>query len=280
MRCLDSVDKKVKKLLILNYIATFIVIVTLFYTFFTFKQLYYFIVGIVGLFLMIVSTCFQCYLYRILIISPYSLKIRNFVILLSLMYLGILMLILTITLNHSWSITFVFTIAIQVLYSFISFFAIFKLIRKRPFINQPSENDAEQVSHAYSPGNQNEAGIFVPPEPFSDNELNLSSYQANSNDPVYVTEIGRNLTSGLNYSHSINSNEKNNASVDNMEFYKRTSSVFDDYGVPNNSNRNIDINSTGAVSEYQILYGQTDASDDFNHHACNPYDNMHAESIF
>ena len=289
---MQIVDPKVRKLLILNYTATFIIIIALFYTFYTFKQLHYFIVGIVGIFLMIISSCFQSYFCRVLIMQPYSTKIRNFIVLLFLMYLGVFLLILTITLNKSWNISFIFTIVLQILYSFISFFAIFKLIKNRPFRNRSAnqasndQDNSDQVSSAYSPGFQNDGEIFIPPDPFTnyDIETQHGSIQTNnsnygSNNHVFLTDEGRNLTNGLHYPKSspiIFSLDKDNLQSNNGndELYKRTSSFYDEYGLSSN----LDINTTGAISEYEGLYEQNHMIDNAQP-ACNPYANMNSENV-
>lgn len=263
-----------KKPLMVNYVATVIVVILLFYNFYTFKTMRYFILGIVGIFLMIISTIFECYFCRIVFSFPRAIKIRNFIITLALMYLGVLILVLTVTLNHSWKFSLILTVVCQFLYSFISYYAIYLIIKKRPF-NIPEESGVEntsnnhQISNAYSPEIQYDGSVYLPPDPYY-NDFNEE--QSNSNLTDRYSESGRKLTNGLHYV-SPSPNIYSIGKLDSNELYGIK------YPKSSDSNQVIDLNSTtGAVSEYEILHAQSEASDAENTF-CNPYANMHSENV-
>lgn len=322
---MNSNHKKINRTLLttLNFIATVIVIIALFYSF---KQLRYryIIVGVIGIFLMIIATCLECYFCRIVFKFPRVIKVHNFIISLSMMYAGLIMLITTISLNKAWNFVLVCTVICQVLYSGISIYALYYIFKIRRLNNFRIErsiigsnqrtNNIEQSSIAYSPELQDSGPIFIPPELYnSDNEQYQNETQTSNattllneeslfTPPTY-TESARNLTDGLQYriasqrttsAPNIYYVEKPYSFIDeNKEFYKRASSSFEDYGIPpkncydsiklsksSESIQYLDINvTTGAVSEYEMLYGQQDFCDD-TQPLCNPYANMCSDNVF
>lgn len=304
----------------INFVATVIDVMVLFYSF---KQLKssYFLLGVVGILLMIVTTCLECYFCRNAFRNPRIAKIRKFIISLLLMYIGLLMLITAVSLNKSWNFRLACTVICQVLYSCISFFALYCISRIKP-INLIEEREStqnsnsiyqvEQIPGAYSPEIEDDGTIYVPPElyhnygvdPIEDStQLSIdhsSSSDIESPSNLNLTESGINLTSGLQYRISSQRTSSSPAiyltekyyslANDNKEFYQRSSSLLERYGVPSNkcsdSNENsksasaqfLESSTTGAFSEYDMLYGQPDMLDG-SQPLCNPYANVYAENI-
>ena len=101
------------------------------------------------------------YILRIVFKFPRVIKVHNFIISLSMMYAGLLMLITTISLNKAWNFVLICTVICQVLYSGISIYALYYIFKIRRLNNFRIErsiigsnqrtNNIEQSSIAYSP---------------------------------------------------------------------------------------------------------------------------------
>lgn len=320
---MSETQKKINRPLLttVNFIATVAVVMLLLYTF---KQLKYrfFLFGVFAIIVMVVTTCLEYYFCRIVFKYPRTVKFKKIIITLTFMYLGLITLIITFSLNKSWNFRTVIAVICQILYSCISFYALYYMWKIRPLNiieERASANDNYNMDHnnqpsgAYSPEIEEDGSIYIPPEPFYnyDNELITNNHQqnmacSNSNNfeavstPNY-SENARNLTNGLQYGISTRRTasspticaigNQNSLINDDKETYKRASSFFEDYGILSNADLNLnDISknysaqyldlstTTGAISEYEMLYMQSEMIDG-SQIMCNPYANVCAENI-
>lgn len=320
---MSETQKKINRPLLtsINFGATIVVIVLLFYTF---KQLNYkfFLIGVLSVLLMVVTTCLEYYFCRIIFKYPRFVKLRKIIISLSLMYIGLIMLIITISISNSWNFKFICTVICQILYSLITFYAIYYMKKVKPlsiYETRTADNNLfrihyhhnhDQTSAVYSPDIQDEGNIYIPPDLYNnnDNQSTVNYSMQEVADPISsdielavssppMSESGRNLTNGMQYRISSRRAASSPTicempySLENKETYKRKSSFYDDYGLPSNSDFNINdvskscyaiyldgISTTGAISEYEVYYGQSEMLDS-QQPMCNPYANVCAETI-